>query len=51
MSTLRQGPPGIGIAGGRDPAATVVKRNIPSSDAVDELIALIKDGGDWVEPE
>ncbi|MCB0772194.1 MAG: (E)-4-hydroxy-3-methylbut-2-enyl-diphosphate synthase [Flavobacteriales bacterium] len=29
----------------------VVKRNIPAADAVDELIALIKEGGDWVEPE
>ncbi len=29
----------------------VVKRNIPSVLAVEELIALIKEGGDWVEPE
>lgn len=29
----------------------VVKRNIPSADAVDELIALIQEGGDWVEPK
>ncbi|MFN8409396.1 MAG: (E)-4-hydroxy-3-methylbut-2-enyl-diphosphate synthase [Flavobacteriales bacterium] len=28
---------------------TVVKRNVPSANAVDELIALIKEGGDWVE--
>lgn len=28
----------------------VVKRNVPSEQAVDELIALIKEGGDWVEP-
>lgn len=27
----------------------VVKRNVPSERAVDELIALIKEGGDWVE--
>ncbi|MBP7515512.1 MAG: (E)-4-hydroxy-3-methylbut-2-enyl-diphosphate synthase [Flavobacteriales bacterium] len=27
----------------------VVKRNVPSEKAVDELIALIKEGGDWVE--
>ncbi len=27
----------------------VVKRNVPSEHAVDELIALIKEGGDWVE--
>ena len=27
----------------------VVKRNVPAANAVDELIALIKDGGDWVE--
>jgi len=27
----------------------VVKRNVPSDRAVDELIALIKEGGDWVE--
>ncbi len=29
----------------------VVKRNIPSEEAVDELIELIKEYGDWVEPE
>lgn len=29
----------------------VVKRNIPTEHAVDELIALIKAGGDWVEPK
>ncbi|QQR84908.1 MAG: (E)-4-hydroxy-3-methylbut-2-enyl-diphosphate synthase [Flavobacteriales bacterium] len=29
----------------------VVKRNVPSERAVDELIALIKEGGDWVEVE
>lgn len=29
----------------------VVKRNIPSETAVDELISLIKEGGDWVEKE
>ncbi len=29
----------------------VVKRNVPSADAVDELIALIKEYGDWVEPQ
>jgi (E)-4-hydroxy-3-methylbut-2-enyl-diphosphate synthase len=29
----------------------VVKRNVPSEHAVDELIALIKQGGDWVEVE
>lgn len=28
----------------------VVKRNVPSEKAVDELIALIRDHGDWVEP-
>jgi (E)-4-hydroxy-3-methylbut-2-enyl-diphosphate synthase len=28
---------------------TVVKKSIPSEHAVDELIDLIKDGGDWVE--
>ncbi|MFT3884298.1 MAG: flavodoxin-dependent (E)-4-hydroxy-3-methylbut-2-enyl-diphosphate synthase [Flavobacteriales bacterium] len=27
----------------------VVKRNVPAAQAVDELIALIKAGGDWVE--
>ncbi len=27
----------------------VVKRNVPSAQAVDELISLIKQGGDWVE--
>ncbi len=29
---------------------TVVKRNIPSETAVDELIDLIKENGDWKEP-
>ena len=28
----------------------VVKKNIPSDLAVDELIALIKSFGDWVDP-
>ncbi len=30
---------------------TVVKRNIPSETAVDELINLIKENGDWQEPK
>ena len=29
----------------------VVKRNVPSKDAVDELIELIRAHGDWVEPK
>jgi (E)-4-hydroxy-3-methylbut-2-enyl-diphosphate synthase len=29
----------------------VVKRNIPESDALEELISLIKSSGDWVEPQ
>jgi (E)-4-hydroxy-3-methylbut-2-enyl-diphosphate synthase len=28
----------------------VVKRNVPSAKAVDELIELIKDGGSWIDP-
>ena len=28
----------------------VVRRNIPTAQAVDELITLIKEGGDWIEP-
>ena len=28
----------------------VVKRNIPEDKAVEELIQLIKDNNDWVEP-
>ncbi len=28
----------------------VIKRNVPESDAVNELIALIKENGDWIEP-
>jgi (E)-4-hydroxy-3-methylbut-2-enyl-diphosphate synthase len=28
----------------------VVKRNIPSDHAVDELIRVIKDNGDWIDP-
>jgi (E)-4-hydroxy-3-methylbut-2-enyl-diphosphate synthase len=29
---------------------TVVKKNIPEEDALDELIGLIKEYGDWVTP-
>ncbi len=29
----------------------VVKRNVPSEDAVDELINLIREHGDWIEPK
>ncbi len=29
---------------------TVVKKNVPEEEAVDELIALIQSNGDWVEP-
>ena len=29
----------------------VVRRNIPTAQAVDELIALIQEGGDWIEPD
>ncbi len=29
---------------------TVVKKNVPEVEAVDELIALIREQGDWVEP-
>ena len=29
----------------------VVKRGVPSANAVDELIDIIREGGDWVEPE
>jgi len=28
-----------------------IERNIPSEQAVERLIQLIKDNGDWVEPE
>jgi (E)-4-hydroxy-3-methylbut-2-enyl-diphosphate synthase len=28
----------------------LIKRNIPTEQALEELIALIKEGGDWVEP-
>jgi len=28
----------------------VIKRNVPESDAVNELITLIKENGDWIEP-
>jgi len=28
----------------------LVKRNIPSDQALDELIKLIRDNGDWVDP-
>ena len=39
------GPGKITLYKGKD----IVKRNIPSAGAVDELIALIREGGDWVE--
>ena len=39
------GPGKITLYKGKD----IVKRNIPSEGAVDELIALIREGGDWVE--
>ena len=29
----------------------VVKRNIPEKDAVNELVQLIKENGDWKDPE
>jgi (E)-4-hydroxy-3-methylbut-2-enyl-diphosphate synthase len=30
---------------------TVVKKNVPEYEAVQELISLIKEYGDWVEPK
>lgn len=29
----------------------VVKKNVPSRQAVDELIGLIKEDGNWIDPE
>lgn len=29
----------------------VVKKNVPSKQAVDELIGLIKEDGNWIDPE
>ena len=29
---------------------TVVERNIPQEEALDRLVELIRDNGDWVEP-
>jgi len=29
----------------------VVRRNVPTAQAVDELVNLIRDNGDWIEPE
>ena len=43
----------VGAAAGRITlykGREVVERNIPQEDAIDHLIALIKAGGDWVEP-
>ncbi len=40
------GPGKISLYRGRE----VVKRNIPESEALDDLISLIKANGDWVEP-
>ena len=31
-------------------AKQIMKRNVPEEDAVDELISLIKENGDWIEP-
>lgn len=41
------GPSRITLYRGKE----VVKRNVPSEQAVDELINLIKEDGNWVEPE
>ena len=30
---------------------TVVKKNVPEEEAVKELINLIKENGDWIEPK
>jgi (E)-4-hydroxy-3-methylbut-2-enyl-diphosphate synthase len=30
---------------------TVVKKNVPEDEAVKELINLIKENGDWIEPK
>jgi (E)-4-hydroxy-3-methylbut-2-enyl-diphosphate synthase len=30
---------------------TVVKKNVPEAEAVQELILLIKENGDWIEPK
>ena len=40
------GPGKITLYKGKD----IVKRNIPTKGAVDELIGLIRAGGDWVDP-
>lgn len=40
------GPGRITLYKGRE----VVKKNIPETEALDELIALIKTNGDWIEP-
>lgn len=32
-------------------AKEIVKKNIPESEAVEELISLIKENGDWIEPK
>jgi (E)-4-hydroxy-3-methylbut-2-enyl-diphosphate synthase len=28
----------------------LIKKNIPSENAIDELVSLIKESGDWIEP-
>jgi (E)-4-hydroxy-3-methylbut-2-enyl-diphosphate synthase len=40
------GPGRITLYKGKD----VVKKNVPSANAVDELIELIKEGGSWIDP-
>jgi (E)-4-hydroxy-3-methylbut-2-enyl-diphosphate synthase len=41
------GPGKITLYRGKD----VVKRSVPSAKAVDELIELIREDGNWIEPE
>lgn len=41
------GPSRITLYRGKE----VVKRNVPSAQAVDELIGLIKEDGNWIDPE
>lgn len=41
------GPARITLYRGKE----VVKRNVPSAQAVDELITLIKEDGNWIDPE
>jgi (E)-4-hydroxy-3-methylbut-2-enyl-diphosphate synthase len=46
MATWVPGPGRITLYKGKE----VVRKNVPTAKAVDELINLIRENGDWIEP-